>query len=225
MKDTITLGYTHYSREAEKNFFNKILSGDSLEDFTYYEGDNEPSAAPIPLRSVKNNLIILVSVICRAAADLGADDQLCYALSDHYLNEIEALIEQNDWISIMNGVLLHYRELVKRGIYGTYSLTVRRAMIFIHQRIYEKCSLKDVAAALKLHPNYLSNLFRTETGSTITDYIMREKIKEAETLIINERMMTSQVSDMLGFCNASYFVKMFRKEHHCTPGEFVCRAL
>ncbi|MDF2589267.1 MAG: hypothetical protein K0S41_3108 [Anaerocolumna sp.] len=53
-----------------------------------YNSINEYELAIQPLRSIKNNLIC-AAVICRNAADLGADDERCYALSDYYINEMK----------------------------------------------------------------------------------------------------------------------------------------
>ena len=47
-----------------------------------------------------------------------------------------------------------------------------------------KLSTSDIAAAMHMSPNYLSNLFKKEEGITITDYILNEKIKLVENMLM-----------------------------------------
>lgn len=219
IKEALITGYGHYSRKEEKRILEGILLGTIIEPITLDDVDHFPLARK-ELRSVKNGLICVVAVICRTAADLGADDEKCYALSDYYINEIENIENATDYASILNEILTHYTELVSQARLMTYTLPIRRAIVFIRQHIYVKCSLKDIADALDLNPVYLSSLFRTETGYTVTDYILNEKINEARSLLESSDYKISEISDMLGFSGMSYFAKIFKKICGCTPTEY-----
>lgn len=120
-------------------------------------------------------MICMVAVICRYAADLGADDERCYALSDYYINKIETGVDINNWHDFQNEILNHYTELVHIGREETHTLPVRRAIRYINQHLYEPRSLRDVAAAIKLTPSYLSALFKSETGISLTHYVRDKK--------------------------------------------------
>jgi AraC-like DNA-binding protein len=220
IKATLFTEYNHYSRDAERKLMNDILIGDALNHIVYGENSRFP-LADAPIRSIKNHLISAVAVICRAAADLGADDQFCYALSDYYINEIESAKEVANWEGIINEIFRHYKELVQHGQLKSYSLPVRRAIIYIRQHIYDKFGLKHVAASVNVHPTYLSSQFKKETGKNITDYIIDEKMHEAIALLQNENLSITQISELLGFGSTSYFAKVFRKTYRCTPTEFL----
>jgi len=219
IKETLIIGYGHYSRKEEKKILKDILLGDANYNYDKKSLSHFP-LADNDIRSIKNHLISSVAVICRAAADLGADDEKCYALSDFYINEIECKTNVDDWVTLVNELFLHYRDLVNEGRTKSYSLPVTRAIVYIQQHIYEKCSLKDVANAISLHPGYLSSKFKKETGLTITDYILHEKINEAKSLLENSDYDISEIAEILGFGNISYFAKRFKKECGCRPSEF-----
>jgi hypothetical protein len=80
MKQMLMSSCGHYSRSYEHKIITTFLQGNKpqIPDSTMYEF---PLASQ-PLRSVKNSMICMVAVICRYAADLGADAERCYALSD-----------------------------------------------------------------------------------------------------------------------------------------------
>ncbi|GHT86019.1 hypothetical protein FACS18947_5470 [Bacteroidia bacterium] len=195
-----------------------LCDDDVLDDFAF-NNDRVPLAAQ-PIRSVKNNVICTIAVICRHAADLGADDERCYALSDYYINEVENETGMDQWEKIVRDIIRHYGELVKNGWLKSYSLPIRRSLRYIHQHLYEKCSLKDVASAVELHPNYLSMKFKAEVGVLITEYITDKKMEEAKSLLQNSSSLVSDVAEVLGFESLSYFTKLFKKKYYCTPSEF-----
>lgn len=218
MKQMLISGYGHYSRGEEIKLFNAVLTGKEI----LYREDivKEYPLASQPLRSIKNGLICLVAVICRYAADLGADDERCYALSDFYINEIEDKVDMNNWRDMVDEITRHYAEQVRLGREKKYSLPVRRAIRYIQQHLYEACGLREVAAALRVHPNYLSMLFKNETGISLTHYVRDKKINEAKSMLWEGDYSESEIAEMLGFHSLSYFSKVFRSVTGCSPREF-----
>ena len=64
-------------------------------------------------------------------------------------------------------------------------------------------------------------LFRRQTGTTPTDYIIRRRITQAQLLLVSERRSVKQVAAMVGYENVSYFGRTFRRITGMTPMEFV----
>lgn len=219
MKELLISCYGHYSRQEEHKLITAFLQGQAgaLPDLTM----NEFPLAKEPLRSIKNGMICLVAVLCRYAADLGANDERSYALSDYYINEIENSVTLSNWRELLVEIARHYMELVRTGREEHYSLTVSRAVRYIHQHLYEPCRLKDVAAALQVNPSYLSTLFKTETGSSLTHYVTKHKITEAQSLLLEDGHSINEIADLLGFGSISYFSKVFRSVNSCSPLEYL----
>lgn len=228
IKKMFMSGYGHYSRAQEHEIIMSLLQGNQPQLSDSDLGDVEFAHKAItqfplaeqPLRALKNSLICAVAVMCRYAADLGADDEKCYALSDYYINEIEARADMNNWGKIMEEICKHYIELVRAGRERKYSLPVNRAIRYIDQHIYGTCKLKDIAKELKLHSNYLSSLFKDETGISVTQYIRNKKIEEAKYLLRNGEFSISEIAEMLGFNSLSYFSKVFQQGVGCSPREY-----
>ena len=219
LKQILMSSYNHYSRIYEHKIITAFFQGSNaqLPDLTKYEFP----LAPQPLRSMKNNMICMVAVICRYAADFGADDERCYALSDYYINKIETGVDIKNWDDFSTEILNHFVELVHTGREEKYTLPIRRAIRYINQHLYDPCTLRDVAVAIKLTPSYLSALFKSETGMTLTHYVRDKKIKEAKSMLQEDGYSVSEVADMLGFDSVSYFSKVFRIINNCSPQEFI----
>lgn len=219
IKQMLISGYGHYTRADEHKLITAFLKGDAA-GLSENNLDNYP-LAPQPLRSIKNNLICAVAVMCRYAADLGADDERCYALSDYYINDIEEHVTIHNWNKVILDIASHYTELVRDGREEQYTLPIRRSIRYIHQHLYESCSLNRVADTVGLHPNYLSALFKVETGGSMSCYIRDLKMCEAKNLLQEKTHSVSEIAEMLGYHSLSYFSKLFHKVYGCGPREFI----
>ncbi len=98
---------------------------------------------------------------------------------------------------------------------------IRDAKQYIKDHITEAISLKDVAAAMDVSPGYLSTAFSHSEDIAITNYINKKKVQKAQYLLTKERLKVYEVSLMLGFDNAGYFAKVFKKYSGCTPKQFL----
>jgi len=226
VRNIILSDYGHYSRKEEKRLLESVLLGE-VDSMVRHGGEDRFPLANNAVRSIKNGMIATVAVLCRTAADLGADDKKCFASSDYYINQIEEEIQNissaMNYAEIVNGIVQHFAGLVREGRMQAFSLPVRRAVTYIRKQVYEKCSLRDVAGAVGLSPGYLSARFRQETGETVTDFILREKMRKARELLETGEKSVAEVSDLFAFSGASYFSKAFRKVYGLAPSS-CCRA-
>ena len=220
VKDLLKAGYEHYSREEERLLLDSFLLKGDLPDLTDFP-PNQFILAQQPLRSAKNLFICLVAVICRYVADHGADDRRCFALSDTYINKIEEQSDVNRVYGLVLDLLMDYRDLIQEGREKMYSQPIQRAIRLIDAHLYEPCSLTLIAGELKLHPTYLSKLFKDEVGKNITLYIREQKMEEAKNLIANTNHSFSEIAEMLGYSSLSYFSKVFQQTTQTSPRHFV----
>lgn len=98
--------------------------------------------------------------------------------------------------------------------------TVRIVKQFIKENYGAEISLKSLAEITYLHPNYLSKIFKQETGENISDYILRFRIEQAKELLRDPSLKIYEVAEKTGFHAAKYFASVFKTEVGVTPSEF-----
>jgi YesN/AraC family two-component response regulator len=223
MKNILISGYEHYSREEERNLIGKLLKGD-LKILEAYSSTQFVLASQ-PLRSIKNSIICLVAVTCRYAADIGADDKRCFVMSDYYINEVEKMEEVEQAHLLIADMLTNYHDLVQEGLSKTYTLPIQRVIRYIYKHLYEPCRLETLAQEVKLHPVYLSSLFKTEVGMNLTRYVREQKMEEARKLLFNTEFSISEIAEMLGYNSLSYFSKVFSAHFKSSPRKFALSGL
>ncbi len=102
---------------------------------------------------------------------------------------------------------------------------VLQAKQYIDSHYQEDCSLQTVAAHVHVTPNYLSNLFKKETGTGLTNYVAQLRIEEAKLLLQRSRLRMTEIAGEVGFDNSSYFTVVFKQMTGESPREFRKRAL
>lgn len=100
------------------------------------------------------------------------------------------------------------------------SITTRRALQYIEKFFSEKINLEQVASFVQKSPNYFSAKFRQDTGYNFTYLLTFIRIKVAEHLLIKTEETIDCIAFAVGFTDAGYFVKLFKKHHNSTPGEY-----
>ena len=71
-----------------------------------------------------------------------------------------------------------------------------------------------------MNSSYLSTLFRTECGCTLTEYVTRERIDRGIYLLQRTEKSVQEIAAECGIQDANYFIKLFKKLTGLTPGRY-----
>lgn len=88
---------------------------------------------------------------------------------------------------------------------------------YLSEHYAEDCSLKTVAAALHVSPNYLHTVFAEEVGVTPFVYVTDKRIRRAKRLIAAGEKSMLEIALETGFCSQSHFNKVFKEHTGQTP--------
>lgn len=91
---------------------------------------------------------------------------------------------------------------------------------YIKEHIHEKIALQDIADVFEVSPNYLSQLFKKHMEIGISEYITTQKITESKHLLRETNLKIYEISDRLGFENAFYFSRVFKKTAGISPKDY-----
>ncbi|MFD0698447.1 response regulator [Paenibacillus sp. GCM10027628] len=91
---------------------------------------------------------------------------------------------------------------------------------FISLNMDQDMTREIIADQVFLHPDYLTRIFKKETGYALSDYIVLEKVKVAKELLSQTERPVSSIASTLGYTNFSYFTKLFKKHVGMGPMEY-----
>ncbi|MDF2925225.1 MAG: AraC family transcriptional regulator [Paenibacillaceae bacterium] len=102
----------------------------------------------------------------------------------------------------------------------TAQLYVKRALEYMHSHYDGDLQMKDIAAAVNLHPGYLHRLFRRGQGCTVMDYLTRYRIDKARMLLAHSDIPVIEIADYVGMNSRQHFSTVFKKITGVTPQQY-----
>ncbi len=180
-----------------------IIVGESKENGKYNIGE---------IKNVFLSLILAVLSYCRrAGSEKAGTNELTWAdmLNSKTIDDVVEfitirLVEASDNFDHTNGK----------------SIKIKKAIEFIKDNYSRNISIEDVAEKVTLAPTYLCSIFKKEVGRTINQFIEEYRIKKAKQLLKNEDIKLSNISQMVGYSNAAYFISVFKKVTGISPSEY-----
>jgi len=97
---------------------------------------------------------------------------------------------------------------------------VKRAKALIRQLISHDLTRTQIAELVHLSADYLSHLFKKETGLSLSEYILRERLEMAKNLLEYTNLPIGSIADKVGYSYVSYFDRVFKKSVGTTPAEY-----
>lgn len=173
------------------------------------------------LLNFKYLFVASVTLATRFAIEGGLDEELAYTSSDLYIQQLDQCKTVEEVNDVFEEMLTFFTQkmaaLKKKNI---YSKPILLCIDYIYDHLHEKLSVDILAEVVNLNPNYLSGLFKKETGRTILTYICDLRIEAAKNLLLYSDASFAEIASMLSFNSQSYFIKVFRENTSLTPKEY-----
>ncbi|UJF34871.1 response regulator transcription factor [Paenibacillus hexagrammi] len=100
------------------------------------------------------------------------------------------------------------------------SYLIKKALGMMAATFTEDIHLSEIADELCVTPNYLSRLFRQETGKSFSDLLSDLRMEKATELLRTSTLKIYQIGDAVGYPNARYFSEWFQKQTGMSPGDY-----
>jgi len=111
------------------------------------------------------------------------------------------------------GKLLHYQDyqLLER---------LRPAMDYIDARLSEKLSVSELSALMNMSYTHFIKTFKKAVGMSFTEFVVQQRIKKAEQMLLTGRHSIAEVAESVGMSNLGHFYDSFRQYNGCSPKQF-----
>lgn len=99
----------------------------------------------------------------------------------------------------------------------------RRIMLFIHylhEHYQEKFSLDLLSAHMSMSRNECCRYFKKMMNMTLSDYLLEYRLAKATTLLSSSEYNITEIAELTGFCDSSFFIKMFKEKTGITPNAY-----
>ncbi len=97
---------------------------------------------------------------------------------------------------------------------------VKKAILYFNLHAAAPIARWKLAQAVNLSEDYLTRIFRRETGFSPWEYLSRYRIILASELLINTDDTINEIAQRTGFQDQAYFCRVFKKIHGVPPGKY-----
>ena len=150
----------------------------------------------------------------------GLDETDAYNLSDTYIRYVDDLTEVKECVTYLKEKAMELaskvRKFKERNI---YSPIIKKCLHYIHIHLHERLPIAMLASQLGVSRDYLSTLFRKETGVSLHAYILHEKLEASKQLLIQGEAY-DVISYSFAFCSESHYITCFKREYGMTPRQY-----
>ena len=214
----------HLPYNYELSFYDAVKKGDIdtvTKQMLPLTNANLGHLSDDPLRNLQYHFIITAAFITRFSIEGGMDSEVAYTLSDLYVQKVD-ICKSCEEVSLLHKEMIF--DITKRmhdqQNKDMFPKSIVICIDYINSHLHARLSIHELAAIVTLHPNYLSSLFKKETGETIIHFIRMQRINAAKNLLKYSEYSCLDIGNYLVFSSHSHFISVFRKEVGLTPQEY-----
>lgn len=129
------------------------------------------------------------------------------------LAKVEAEYEAEALEPVSNVLQFHIEESVPEA-------RVQTVINFMSANLQRKVSLSELASVVNLSPFHFSRFFKTETGISPGQYLIRLRMEKARSLLATSFLSIKQIMALVSYSNRKDFGRHFRRYFDLAPSEY-----
>jgi two-component system response regulator YesN len=208
------------SREKEEALIEHLRLGNEKQvikilNSIYYEILHRQK---LPLDYIQRVCLEILISSSRYISEMGGDFKDIFPeniISFQEISKYETVDELYQWMVEIFSSIIDYIKKTRESSQNTLIENVKQ---YITLHYAEDVSLKSLAQKFYISPEYLSRLFKKETGENFIEYLTKTRISKAKELLIeNKDIKVYEVAEMVGYNDPKYFSRLFIKHTNQYP--------
>ena len=101
-----------------------------------------------------------------------------------------------------------------------FEKTIYNIQDYINENYMEDINLDSIENKFYINKYEVSRNFKKITGYNFKTYLILVRLSKAKDLLVNSNLTIAEISDRIGYCSESLFVRMFKKYENTTPTKY-----
>lgn len=177
-----------------------------------------------PLRAAQNISICGVVLNSRAAVVGGLPVEQAYTLADFLILTIERCksVKQAEYVGLQSGLIFAQlvQSLKKQYPQKVMHTLSAQALEVIQRYLYTNVTRQQLAADLKVNPDYLDRVLKSDCNRTALGCLRAARIEESKKLLVQTSTPIYEIAALLLFSSSSHFSRIFKELTGYTPQDY-----
>lgn len=100
---------------------------------------------------------------------------------------------------------------------GLTHAQLQQTVDHIHTHLDQELTLEQIAQVINISPTYFATLFKHATGISPHQYVIRQRVKRAETMLAKTDLAIADIALQVGFSSQSHLTQQFKRFTGLTP--------
>ncbi|MEK3721155.1 response regulator [Paenibacillus sp. FSL H8-0034] len=168
------------------------------------------------LQAIKELSIILQRKLRTNGIDLTRHTDLFNA------HEIDLLVHNSSRAlkSLLRRELWSMFSIIHSSLEGKHHWITERVITYIDSRHTTDLKASEVAAWLKITPNYFSIIFKQNFGKGFAEYLNEVRINHAKAMLVETEERVFEIAEKVGYREYKYFCSIFKTYTGITPTQY-----
>lgn len=171
----------------------------------------------MPIDYIQSLCVELILIASRTVKDLGMNIESMTDKQPVILDTIYKKENAYDLKAYTTSIFLKMAECFSEKYNQKNTRIVNKIKEIIEQRYNENISVAKISEEIYLTPNYISMIFRQESGETITEYLVNVRMEHAKRLLTTTDLKILEIAEKVGYEDPHYFSKAFKKHTGVHP--------
>jgi two-component system, response regulator YesN len=162
------------------------------------------------IRRMRDYLCIHLEGLSEALEEAGMDND-SITQCDSYISMKAKILEVStyacDWHACKNG----------NNVYEAFFVRINE---YICNNYTKDISLAYIANKFDINYYYLSNMIKRKFNYTYSNYLAKLRLEKAEDLLLHSSYKVYEIAEMVGYSDAKYFCRLFKKNYLVSPENF-----
>ncbi|GAA0356519.1 helix-turn-helix domain-containing protein [Alkalibacterium iburiense] len=122
--------------------------------------------------------------------------------------------------TLISDIIVPMSEKMKSRTNEQFKQVSEQIKEMIQNKFQEDISLDTISEELNYNPNYISSIFKKETGITFSDYLIEFRLNKAKEWLVETDLTVKKIAENLQYGNSQNFIRSFKKRESVTPGQY-----
>ncbi|MEH7504412.1 AraC family transcriptional regulator [Neobacillus drentensis] len=168
----------------------------------------------------KTEVVSIVLLMSKRVMESGANATTILSHNTNFIQNLYHTIRYDKFVNAICEYAIWLTEQSENTNLNEVTPLIQQAIGYIKENHQKSISLNEVAQYCCLSRHHFSHLFKKEVGISLIDYLNRMRIDMSMSYLEMTDLPISEIAARIGFHDANYFSRMFKKYRQFSPSDY-----